>query len=166
MLSSLLFGLYTEELVARVKRLGKGRKVGAEDVCILMYADDIILLRENTENLQEVLDKVTEYGIDFSVQFSVEKSAIMVINGMEKDKERSSRVGGGIMKRANEYKYLGITLNEKGCEKARRKIVCKANQWYGRLASVARQRENKHEVIRDVRKRIAVPSIPYDIKLE
>ena len=66
MLSPLLFGLYTEELVARVKKHGKGIRVGAENVCILMHADDISLL---SENLQEVLDKVTEYGTDFNVRF-------------------------------------------------------------------------------------------------
>ena len=43
--------------------------------------------------------------------------------------------------------------------------LSQANQWYGRLASVARWRANKYEVLRELWKTVAVPSLMYGIML-
>ena len=43
--------------------------------------------------------------------------------------------------------------------------MAKANQWYGRLGSVARLRANKYEVLRELRKSAAVPSMMYGMNV-
>ena len=78
-LSPFLFSLHTKKLIPRVKRT-LGMKVGNERLVILMYADDLIIMCESAEDLQEVLNAVTQYG-SFSVKFSAEKSKVLVING-------------------------------------------------------------------------------------
>ena len=45
-LSPLLFTLVIEELVQRVKKVGVGVKVNQEKLCILTFADDIVLMAE------------------------------------------------------------------------------------------------------------------------
>ena len=60
-----------------------------------------------------------------------------------------------------EYKYLGVWMSPKGCEKAKNEKVSMTNQWVGRLGSAARMRTCKYDVLREVWKSVAVPSIMY-----
>ena len=164
-LSPLLFSLYTEELILKVKRLGLGMEVGNERLSILLYADDVIIMSECAIELQAMLNAVSEYSNDFCVSFSEAKSKVIVINGMEEDVDREWQIGGISVKRTKEYKYLGVTLTESGSEKIMDDKVCKANQWYGRLASVARIRANKYEVLRELWKTVAVPNLLYGMNV-
>ena len=84
-LSPLLFSLYTEELIARVKEKGLGMQVAQEKISMLLYADDIVMFGENKEEMQEMLNAVNEFNKLFDVKISEEKSKIMVINGNEQD---------------------------------------------------------------------------------
>ena len=61
--------------------------------------------------------------------------------------------------KTKEYKYLGIWLDEKGCER-----IARANQWVGRLGSVAKCRTNRYEVVRGLWKGVSVPSIMYGLE--
>ena len=46
-----------------------------------------------------------------------------------------------------------------GCEKAKDEKISLVNQWVGRLGSAARMRTSKYDVLREVWKSVAVPSI-------
>ncbi len=127
-LSPLLFGLYTEELAVRVKSTGLGVRVGNDKLSLLLYADDVVIMSENAEELQTMLNEVTGYGRDFRVKFSSEKSQVLVVNGLEDDVDRSWQLGGQAIQRVSEYKYLGVCFNEKGCERAKSDKVRKARQ--------------------------------------
>ena len=52
------------------------------------------------------------------------------------------------IKSTKEYKYLGVIVTENGSERIMDEKLSKPNQWYGRLASVARVRANKYDVLR------------------
>ena len=54
-LSPLLFNLFINDLALRIKSLGKGVNIDNETVSILMYADDILLIAENEDDLQHML---------------------------------------------------------------------------------------------------------------
>ena len=164
-LSPVLFALYTEELAVRMKEKGLGMKVGNEKLSLLMYADDIIIMSEKRDELQSMLDVVNEYSVDFRVKFGMDKSQIMIVNSDYVDENSTWRIGENDVKRTEEYKYLGVTLNVRGCEKAKGEKIFKANQWYGRLASVARYRANKYLVVRELWKGMAVPSIMYGMNV-
>ena len=69
------------------------------------------------------------------------------------------------VKRTKEYKYLGMILSENGMDKVIQEKVMSANQWYGRLASVARYRANNYEVLRVLWKAVAVPSMMYGMNV-
>ena len=158
-LSPLLFSVYTEELILRVKQTGVGMKVGNERLGILLYADDVIIMSEGARDLQCMLDEAYAYSQDFCVKFSEDKSKVIVVNGILDDVDRVWQLGDVCVKRAKEYKYLGVTLTENGCERVTKEKLAKANQWYGRLGSVARLRANKYEVLRELWKSVAVPSV-------
>ena len=46
-------------------------------ISLLLYADDIVLLSENPENLQLMLNKVTEWCKKWRLQVNLDKSQIM-----------------------------------------------------------------------------------------
>ena len=166
--SSSLFGLYTEELAVRVRSTGIGVNIGGRILNILLYADDVVILSESKDDLQKLLDVVSEFGRDFNVNFSKEKSQVLIINGGEDDADltwtlRGSTIGITIGT-THEYEYLGMLVDEKGCENTKQDRISRANQWVGRLSSVARTRANKYEVVRGVWKGMAVPSLMYGLE--
>ena len=52
--------------------------VGSVNFNILLYADDIVLVCENAEGLQRLLDRCQEYADEFSFEFSMKKSYVVV----------------------------------------------------------------------------------------
>ena len=160
-LSPLLFGLYTEELAARMRQLDAGVKSGQDRLRMLLYADDALVMSEDANELQQMLDVVTLYGRDFDVKFGMDKSKVLIINKGEDDAERVWTLGGNTMSQTTRYNYLGVWVNEQGCEGTKDDRIGRANQWMGRLASVARVRASKYEVLREVWKSVAVPSLMY-----
>ena len=163
-LSPLLFGLYVEELAIRVKGTGLGVNIEDDVLSVLMYADDVVLLSERQDDLQEMLNAVSKYGEDFDIRFSKEKSQVLVVNGNDWDNDRVWMLGGNEIKRTREYKYLGMWLDEKGSERTKSDRISRANQWMGRLGSVARCRANKYEMVKGLWKGVAVPSIMYGLE--
>jgi len=158
-LSPLLFGLYTEELAVRVNKCNKGIQVSDNRIDVLLYADDIVVMAESSEDLQQVLNVVAGYGKDFDVSFSNEKSEVLIVNREEQEGENGWMLGEKRIRRTKEYKYLGMLINEDGSGKEMKEKMFKARQWSGRLASVARMRGNTYEILRNVWKTIAVPGL-------
>lgn len=57
-LSPLLFNLFINDLSLYLKSFGIGITIGDETVCIMLYADDIVLLAESAADLQLLLDSL------------------------------------------------------------------------------------------------------------
>ena len=162
-LSPTLFSLYTEELAVRLRRMNAGVRVGRDKICILLYADDVVVMSESAEEFQSILDVVDGYGKDFGVRFSSEKSKVMIVNGSEDERNATWKLGETELEQTNEYKYLGVWMSPNGCGKTKNEENSLTNQWVGRLGSAARMRAAKYDVLREVWKSVAVSSIMYGI---
>ena len=161
-LSPLLFAMYIEELAVRLVNSRLGVKVGQDKLGVLLYADDIILLAENGRDMQEMLNTTRDYAREFSMTFGETKCGVMRFNTKD---TRDFKLGGINMKRFNKYKYLGIRYEDKGMEGAKNEKIFKANQWWGRLGSIAKLRANRYEIVRGMWKNIAVPGIMYGMNV-
>ena len=71
------------------------------------------------------------------------------------------RLGNQEINRVKQYNYLGVLFEEEGTGRAKSERIFRANQWQGRLCSLAKLRSNKYEGLRGIWKRIAVPSVLY-----
>ncbi|MPC28393.1 hypothetical protein E2C01_021597 [Portunus trituberculatus] len=65
------------------------------------------------------------------------------------------------MQQTDEYKYLGMWMSPLGCMKTKNEKISMKSQWVGRLGSAARMRASKYDVLQEVWKSVAVPSITY-----
>ena len=55
-LSPLLFNMSIDDLVGKIKATGKGIQIDDDLLCILLYANDIVLMADNESDLQYMLD--------------------------------------------------------------------------------------------------------------
>ncbi|XP_063877492.1 uncharacterized protein LOC135109778 [Scylla paramamosain] len=144
-----------------MRRMNVGVSVGNDKVCVLLYADDVVVMSESADELQSLLDVVDGYGKDFGVRFSSEKSKVMIVNRSEDESNVVWRLGENELRQVQEYKYLGMWMSPSGCAKAKNEKISMLNQWVGRLGSAARMRASKYDVLREVWKSVAVPCIMY-----
>ena len=164
-LSPTLFSLYTEELAVRMRRMNAGVKVGTDRICLLLYADDVVVMSECADELQSLLDVVAQYGRDFGVRFSREKSKVMIVNRSQNEEDNTWRLGENELEQTREYKYLGVCMSVDGCERMKHEKISQLNQWVGRMGSAARMRACKYDVLREVWKSVAVPSVMYGMNV-
>ena len=113
MLSPLLFNMFINNLVETIKGLGIGVDIGQEKVSILMYADDLVLLAENENDLQLLLNVLSDWCRSNRINVNETKSnvvhfctpSIPMTNFAFSccDKE---------IQLAAQYNYLGLLLTE------------------------------------------------------
>ena len=60
-LSPTLFDIFINDLAKGIKDLNSGIQIGDDNVSVLLYADDIAVIAEDEENMQQMLDFITEW---------------------------------------------------------------------------------------------------------
>ena len=103
--------------------MNAGVKVGNDRLCLLLYADDVVIMSEGADELQSLLDVVAQYGRDFGVKFSSEKSKVMIVNRSQDEEDRKWRLGENELQQTCEYKYLGVCMSVNGCEKMKHEKI-------------------------------------------
>ena len=59
-LSPTLFAVYLNDLAIELNNMNLGISIDGLHICILLYADDIVIISENESNLQKMLTYVQE----------------------------------------------------------------------------------------------------------
>ena len=109
-LSPLLFNLFINGLALRVKALGKGVRAGDQLVSILLYADDVVLIADNAQDLQSMLDLLNDWCL--ANRMSVNSSKSNVIHFRPNSVPRVDfdfTCGAQSILTADKYTYLGIS---------------------------------------------------------
>ena len=113
-LSPLLFSLYVNSLVEKLRGAGVGVECRGQMVTTLLYADDAVILAENEEQVKRGLKVLEEWCKEWGVEVNVEKSGVMHIRrrGIKRTVEtffvNDERIGV-----VEEYKYLGCMVNDR-----------------------------------------------------
>ena len=113
LLSPILFNLYINDLVTTIKQSCSGLSIGGENVCTLMYADDLVLLAKNENDLQSMLDALSSWCEQWQISINSDKSE--VVHFRSKGRTRSSfvfKVGESHLKTVSKYRYLGLFIDE------------------------------------------------------
>ncbi|KAG1673340.1 putative ABC transporter C family member 15 [Nymphon striatum] len=108
-LSPLLFSLFLADLPDYLDFDGLSFPNSSVKIHLLMYADDIVLLAEDANQLQTALDCLFKYCQQFKLQINVEKSKFFVFHKGRLPK-CSVSINGHDLERVPTFVYLGIVF--------------------------------------------------------
>ena len=110
-LSSILFIIYTSELSNRMRARGLGVKLDlGEIICILLLADDIILIADSLETLDELQKILEQWCSDFRMKISLSKTCIITtLEDYECLITDTETMEEEVINHVSSYKYPGIT---------------------------------------------------------
>ena len=113
-LSPTLFAIFINDLAEEIKLSGVGLDLDADTfVNILMYADDIVLLAKNEEDLQFLLLIVENWCLKWRLEVNLTKTNIMHVRAIRKCQSKFMFLfDRRPVPYCTSYKYLGCTINE------------------------------------------------------
>ena len=87
-LSPTMFSIYINDLATVLKERHKGVKFGDQNCCVLLYADNIALLSETSEELQAMIDTVHDWCMKWRLKVNSRKWCTSDCSLLEKKKQR------------------------------------------------------------------------------
>ena len=110
-MSPLLFDLYINDLVNGISSLGLGVDIGSENFSILLYANDVVILAENEQNLQALLGILKNWCDQNKMTVNLDKSkAVHFHNQSTVRPDYQLKLGNENFQIVNQYTYLSILL--------------------------------------------------------
>ena len=85
-LSPTLFNIYINDLALVLKKMNLGVTIGNLHVCILLYADDIVLISKSEQNLQIMLDMVNSWCNKWQMKINNKNTKIIHFRNATKNK--------------------------------------------------------------------------------
>ena len=107
-LSPYLFNIYTE-LIFRESQYLQGIRINGKNINNLRYADDTVLMAENTEDLQALTNNVKANSQKSGLDMNVKKTKTMVISRNNNTKANIT-INNEELEQVEEFKYLGQTI--------------------------------------------------------
>ena len=113
-LSPLLFNLYVNDLHKAIADTGKGIMIDDMKISMLMYADDVVLMAESENDLQVMLNSLSNWCTQWKLLINRAKSGILHFrpNNLEAT-QHIFQFGDGNISIMNSYKYLGLQLTDR-----------------------------------------------------
>ena len=111
-LSPILFCIYIDELLHRLKASGYGCHIGDMFLGALGYADDVTLLAPRLSSLKCMLSVVQKFGEDYNVTFNPSKSQFLIY-GKNKTENINVIFNGSEIKAVPYTKHLGNLIGPK-----------------------------------------------------
>ena len=135
-LSPLLFNFYINDLAIYLIVFGIGINCGEDIVCILMYADDVVLLAETERDLQILMNALNDWCQTNDMIVNCIKSNIHFRNPSVSKTNFVFKCGDSTLHVADRYTYLGLLLSEHlDFEMTAKFVAQSASRAVGRLVS-------------------------------
>lgn len=115
-LSPLLYSIFVNELAVELKATGLGASIdaaGAYRLCVLLYADDIVLLTDSLIDLESLMGVVAGYARRWRFEVNHAKYGAMRfnLNGRGLPNAPPPLLGSAPVPWVALYKYLGVELS-------------------------------------------------------
>lgn len=138
-LSPILFGIYIDELLSRLRVSGYGCYIGDVFHGAMAYADDIIMLAPAVTAVNKMLAIVNQFATEYSVKFNPSKSQHLVF-GQHGPSDTCVELDGKYIKLCKEGVHLGLVIGEeaecKGIEQTKQDFNNRVNCLNAQFGSV------------------------------
>ena len=112
LLSPQIFNLYLNDLTLDLEEAGLGIDIDGVNVSSLLYADDLALVAETEDNLQRLLDILSNWCNKNKMQANLDKTKVVNFRNKSTSKtERRFLFNTQSIEIASSYKYLGLVLD-------------------------------------------------------
>ena len=118
-LSPILFTVYLDELLIKLKNLDVGCHMGEIFAGSLAYADDVCLLSPSLLGIREMMNVVNNFARELRVQFNPEKSILIVFEeqGVTSRDIPSIQIAGQVISPRQGAKHLGLQIGRNASER-------------------------------------------------
>ena len=113
-LSPLLFNLLSNDIIQEINSIKCGVKYnGTDELSILMYADDIMLISDSEVKLQQMLHRLNMWCARWCLTINTDKSKVMHFRPPSIERTvHAFKCGMSTLEIVSQYKYLGVILTE------------------------------------------------------
>ena len=139
-LSPLLFGIYIDELLSKLKNSGFGCRIGHLYVGALGFADDLILICPTEPGIRKMLKICESYAAEHDLNFNGAKSKLLIFNPQKTyESDPMLELNGEHIPNVKSAVHLGNTLhvinNQEGIAEGIKKFNSQANMFLSRFKS-------------------------------
>lgn len=86
MLSTVMFNIFINNLIDHAKALNVGIDIDGENISILLYADDVVLIVGNSADMQKLVDVLSTWCNNNSLKVNLSKSKIVHFRNQSVDR--------------------------------------------------------------------------------
>jgi hypothetical protein len=132
-LSPILYAIYNDVLLQRLKSQGTGCWIGNHYYGALSYADDLCILSPTLSGLCDMLNTCEKYGVEYDVLYNPKKTQCMQFSRKDASLNMNINVKlcGKTLTWVTCFKYLGNWLTSNMSEES--EITKKLGQFYGNV---------------------------------
>ena len=143
-LSPVLFASFINDLASQINEARVGAYIGGEQISLLMYADDIVLISTNEAGAQAQLDVMSEWCSTWAMKINAKKSQIIHVRNPQKPVSKIPlSCSGQVLKYVSDYKYLGYIFNEHLSQTSTvEALTLLANRAFGRVVTIFKKLGN------------------------
>ena len=111
--SPTIFAFYINDLIEGLKTLNKRIRFNEHTLCCLTYADDVLILTENENDMQDLLNFVYECCRKWRLKINFSKENVMHFrNKGRMCSNFEFKIGSEAIEYTSLYRYLGVHINE------------------------------------------------------
>jgi hypothetical protein len=115
-LSPILFSLFVNDCDSElIKGIVNPVSVNGKNIPLLLYADDMVMMANNINDLQQMLNNLKEYTSNWSLTVNVSKTKMLIFrNGGHVNNDEKFFYNGKKVDIVSEFSYLGLLLKYNG----------------------------------------------------
>ena len=115
-LSPTLFNIFINDIVEILREHNSPMisKSSHQEIPCLLYADDLAILSTSKIGLQEKLNKLHQYCLDWGMEINVGKTKVIIFTKSAPVMPIHFTCGPHTLETVNQYKYLGVLLQANG----------------------------------------------------
>ena len=106
-LSTVMFNIFINNLIDDIKSLNIGIDIDGEKIAILLCADDVVLMAENTEDIQKLINVLGVWCNNNCLKVNLSKSKVMHFRNPSVDRSNYQFIlNGEVFDYVSSYQYF------------------------------------------------------------